>query len=200
MNNTNSKTKSMVQLAVLVAILIVLTVTNLGFITTGVVSITLLHIPVIVGSLTMGPFYGGILGFAFGCISMLNATFRGVTPVDMMFTPAGGHGMPIQAIIMCIVPRVLLGILPFLIYKVFSKMIKKDFVSMAISAGIGTILHTIMVLGCLYFFFFTDMDFSAVVKNVFLTVVGINGILETVAAILICGGVCAPLKKLINRN
>lgn len=188
----------MTQLAMLVAILVILTVTNLGLITTGVVSITFLHIPVIIGSLIMGPYYGGILGFCFGIIAMLNATFRGATPVDMMFTPFGGHNMPIQAIIMCIAPRIVLGVVPALFQKLLSKRIKKEHISTAISAALSTIIHTVLVLGCLYFFFFTDMNFSTVIKTVFLAVVGLNGSLEVLAATIICSAISVPLRKYLR--
>lgn len=198
MNNRSKGIAQMTQLAVLVAILAILTITNLGFITTGVVSITLLHIPVIVGSIITGPYYGGILGLSFGIIAVLNATFRGATPVDMMFTPFGGHGMPLQALITCIVPRIILGIIPFVLYRLLSKVIKKEYVSAAISAGLSTVLHTVMVLGCLYFLFFTDMAFSDVIKNIFLTVVGLNGLLEMIAAVIICSAVSVPLRRYLR--
>lgn len=198
MNKEKKGIAQMTQLAVLIAILAILTLTNLGFITTAVASVTLLHIPVIIGSITMGPYYGGILGLSFGIIAMLNATFRGATPVDMMFTPFGGHGMPIQAIITCIIPRIILGILPYVFYRLFAKVIKKEYLSTAISAGLSTILHTVMVLGCLYFLFFTDMTFSDVIKNIFLAVVGLNGLLEMLAAVIICSAVSVPLIKYLR--
>lgn len=195
-NQGNSKKiAQMTQLAVLIAILAILTLTGLGLITTGVVSITILHIPVIIGGLTLGPKYGGILGLVFGILSMIYATFRGVTPVDMMFSPAGGHGMPVQAMIMSIVPRVILGMIPCVIFRLLSKVIKKEYISAGMAAGLSTMLHTVMVLGCLYLMFFREMNFSEVVKNIFLTVIGLNGVLEILAAGIICSGVSVPLRR-----
>lgn len=192
------KIAQMTQLAVLIAILAILTLTGLGLITTGIVSITILHIPVIIGSLTLGPKYGGTLGFVFGVLSMLYATFRGVTPVDMMFSPAGGHGMPIQAIIMAVVPRIILGIIPWFIFNFFHKIIKKEYICAAIAAGLSTLVHTVLVLGCLYFMFFTEMNFSEVVKSIFLSVVGLNGVLEIVVAVVICSAVSVPLRRYLK--
>ena len=198
-NQGNSKKiAQMTQLAVLIAILAILTLTGLGLITTGVVSITILHIPVIIGGLTLGPKYGGILGLVFGILSMIYATFRGVTPVDMMFSPAGGHGMPVQAMIMSIVPRVILGMIPCVIFRLLSKVIKKEYISAGMAAGLSTMLHTVMVLGCLYLMFFREMNFSEVVKNIFLTVIGLNGVLEILAAGIICSGVSVPLRRYLK--
>ncbi|MFV0362757.1 MAG: ECF transporter S component [Suipraeoptans sp.] len=200
-SNTRSRQiVQMTQLAVLIAILAILTLTGLGFITTGVVSITILHIPVIIGSLVLGPKLGGILGFAFGFLSMINATFRGATPVDMMFTPAGGHGMPIQSLILVFVPRIILGILPALIFSLLSKWIKKEAINAAIAAGLSTMVHTVMVLGLLYFMFFSEMTFSEVIKTVFLTVIGLNGILEIAAAVIICSAVSIPLRRYLKNR
>lgn len=201
MNNAKQKTQitQMTQLALLIAILAILTITNLGLIPIGAISITILHIPVIIGSITMGPKGGSILGLTFGILAMLQATFRGVTPVDLMFTPAAS-GMPVQSIIMCIVPRVLLGVIPYFLFVFFEKIIKKDFIAIALSAAISTALHTIMVLGCLYFMFFDEMSVIDSIKSIFMAVVATNGLLEIVAAVIICSAVCVPLRRFLNKN
>lgn len=182
----------MVQFALLIAILVILTQTQLGFINYGVVSITILHIPVIIGSIIMGPIYGGLLGLTFGIISMVNATLRGATPIDMMFSPFVS-GLPIQSVIMCIIPRIILGIVPAIFFSKLPKCIHKKQFRLAVCAALSTIIHTILVLGCLYFMFFTDMNAAQVLKNIFLTLVGINGILEVFSAVIISTAVCIPL-------
>ncbi|MSS63964.1 ECF transporter S component [Velocimicrobium porci] len=192
MKKKNFEVTQMVQLAMLIAILVILTATQLGFINYGVVSITILHIPVIIGSILMGPFYGGLLGLTFGIISMTNATLRGATPVDMMFSPIVS-GLPAQSFIMCIIPRVILGIVPSVFYSKFQKVIKKPYIRLALSAALSTMIHTILVLSCLYFMFFTDMNFTEVLKGIFLTVIGVNGLLEMLSAVIICSAVCIPL-------
>lgn len=182
----------MVQLSMLIAILVILTATQLGFINYGVVSITILHIPVIIGSILMGPFYGGLLGLMFGTISMVNATLRGATPIDMMFSPIVS-GLPVQSFIMCIIPRIVLGIVPSILVSKLQKRIQRVSLRLAISAALSTALHTVLVLGCLYFMFFTNMNVTEVLKNIFLTVIGINGILEIISATIISSAVCIPL-------
>ncbi|MDR1018375.1 MAG: ECF transporter S component [Lachnospiraceae bacterium] len=192
--------RSLVLVGVFIAIMAVLTITNVGIITVNVVSITILHIPVIIASLTLGPSYGGITGLAFGIMSMLNATFRGATPADLMFTPFGPANKPIQSIILCIGPRILLGILPFFIYIGLKKLFKKEHLSVAVSAGLSSALHTIMVLSLLYFLFFKDMSFAEVLKTVFLAVIGINGVVEMCAAILLCTAITIPLKRFVIKK
>lgn len=192
MSQVNKKTAQMTQLTLLIAILVVLTFTPLGFIQIPPVAITILHIPVIIGAITMGSVCGGILGLAFGVLSMLKATFMGVSPVDLMFSPFAS-GAPIQSLVMCILPRVLLGVIAGVLYEALKSRLSNDALSIGISAGIATLCHTIMVMGCLWFFF------SAIpLKEVFLTIVGVNGLLELGVGIVITIAVCKPLMKYLK--
>ena len=195
----NRKTVQLTELALLTALLMVLTIFNIGFINYGVISITILHIPVIIGSILMGPYYGGILGLIFGVLSMLNATFRGVTPVDLMFSPFAS-GLPLQSIVMSVVPRVLLGVIPALLYRLLHKKIKNRPVVIGISAAVASLLHTAGVLGCLYVMFFPEMNAGTVFSAVIGAVVQINGILEIICAVVISSAVCSGVMSYMRNQ
>lgn len=188
MSKNSLKTVQLTQLTLLIALLAVLTFTPIGFIQIPPVAITILHIPVIVGAVVMGPKYGGILGLAFGIFSMLKATFMGASPADLMFSPFAS-GEPIQSLIMCVVPRVLLGVIAGGLYHGLNQKMPKR-LAIALSAGISTLCHTVMVLGCMWLFF-KAIPFKAI----FMTIVGVNGILELVAAIVSAVCICVPLLK-----
>ena len=183
----NRKTVQLTELALLTALLMVLTIFNIGFINYGVISITILHIPVIIGSILMGPYYGGILGLIFGVLSMLNATFRGVTPVDLMFSPFAS-GLPLQ------------GVIPALLYRLLHKKIKNRPVVIGISAAVASLLHTAGVLGCLYFMFFPEMNAGTVFSAVIGAVVQINGILEIICAVVISSAVCSGVMSYMRNQ
>ena len=70
---TTRRTTRLTQLSLLIALLAVLGFTPLGFIMIPPVSITLMHIPVIIGAILLGPLDGAILGGVFGCISLFKA-------------------------------------------------------------------------------------------------------------------------------
>ncbi len=193
MNKNN--TLKLTQMALLIAIQLILSFTPLGFIILpGLVSITIMHIPVIVGGIVMGPLYGGILGLVFGLLSMYKATTAATSVVDQAFSPFLS-GAPVQSVIMCIVPRILLGVLAALIFRALSKHLKSQGVSIAVSAGLATVSHTVLVLGCLWALF----DGLAL-KDVFLTIVTLNGLLEIAVAVLVAVAVCRPLLRLANRQ
>ena len=130
-------TRKLTQLALLIAIQLILSFTPLGFIILpGMVSITIMHIPVIVGGIVMGPMYGGILGLVFGLLSMYKATTAATSVVDQAFSPFLS-GAPVQSIIMCIIPRVLLGVVAALLFRALEKRIKSKGLAIAISAKGG---------------------------------------------------------------
>ena len=63
-------TMSMVQVAIFGAIICIMAFTPfLGYIPLGFTRATIIHIPVIIASLLMGPKKGGVLGFLFGLTS-----------------------------------------------------------------------------------------------------------------------------------
>ena len=136
------------------------------------ISITIMHIPVIIGAVTMGPLFGGILGASFGVMSMLKATFAAASPADIIFSPFIS-GTPVQSLILCVVPRILLGVIAAWLFIGLKKLIKNETASIGLSAGIATLCHSAMVLGLMWFLF----D-SLPLKEVFATMMSLNCLLE----------------------
>lgn len=64
-----SNTRYMVELALMVAIILLMSFTPLGYVRTPGLSITLLTIPVAVGAIILGPKGGVVCGAAFGLTS-----------------------------------------------------------------------------------------------------------------------------------
>ena len=194
MEKSSAQTRRMVQLAILIALEAVLTFTSLGFIMIPPISITLLHIPVIIGAILMGPSAGGILGLAFGLFSMLKASTAAASPADMAFSTFLS-GSPLSSVVMCILPRVLLGVIAGGLYLLLSRKVKGDAVSMGVSAVAATFLHSMMVLGLL------SLLFQALpLKDVIAALIGVNCLLEMLAAAVVTAAVCVPLKKALVRR
>ena len=192
MRNTNQKTLRLAQLAILIALEAVLTFTPLGFILVPPISITLMHIPVIVGAVLMGPVDGGILGLSFGVFSMVKASTAAASPADMAFSPFLS-GEPVSSIVMCIIPRILLGVIAGGLYLLLSKKIKNGVLSMGISAVAATFCHSMMVLVLLSVLFQ-----SLPLKAVLAALVGVNCLLEMLAAAVVAVAVCKPLQRILR--
>ena len=71
MTKKKFSTKFLVEMALLVAIILIMAFTPLGYIKTAGIEITLIVVPVAVGAVTLGPAAGAILGGVFGLASFL---------------------------------------------------------------------------------------------------------------------------------
>ena len=193
MSRTTAKTRNLVQLSLLIALEAVMAFTPLGFIMNPPISITILHIPVIIGAILMGPTYGGILGGAFGVLAMIKATFFAASPADILFSPFHS-GAPVQSLVMCVVPRILLGVFAALLYRALKKGIG-DIPALAASSILATLLHSLMVLGSMWLFF------SAMpLRDVFITIASLNCIVEMLAAGVVGTAVCKPVMSYLRRG
>ena len=71
MNQASRKTQDMVKLALFSGIIVVLSLTPMGYIPLGVIKATTIHIPVILGSILLGWKSGAVLGGLFGLTSFM---------------------------------------------------------------------------------------------------------------------------------
>lgn len=101
------ETKNLTTVGILGAIVIMLGLTPLGFIPLGVLTITSLHIPVIIAGIIEGPVVGGLVGLIFGFFSLFNAMTR-PTPISFVFYNP----------LISIMPRILIGVVTGLVYRV----------------------------------------------------------------------------------
>ena len=105
-------TKYMVELAAMIAIIIIMAFTPLGYIKLPGLTITFLTIPVAVGAILLGPVGGLICGLTFGLTSLYQAVTGG-----SVFTFALFNLNPVFTIILTVVPRMLEGLFTGLIFK-----------------------------------------------------------------------------------
>ena len=85
--NTTSQVKGLVQAALFAALIILMAmVPFLGYIPLGFTRATIIHIPVILGALVLGPKKGAFLGLIFGLTSLINNTMN-PTVTSFVFSP-----------------------------------------------------------------------------------------------------------------
>ena len=125
--NTLSKTRDLVLAAVIAAIIVIMAfVPFLGYIPLGFMNATTVHIPVIIGAIILGPKYGAFLGLTFGLTSLWKNTFM-PNPTSFVFSPfvtmGQFHGNP-GSLVICLVPRILIGVVAYYVYRLFMRMLK----------------------------------------------------------------------------
>lgn len=160
-NSRNSalSVRSMTQVALFGAIIVLLAFTPfLGYIPLGFTRATIIHIPVIIGSLLMGPKKGAVLGLVFGATSFINNTMN-PTVTSFVFTPfysLGEFSGGIGSLVICFIPRILVGVVPHYVYKGVRSLSKNEKVSSAglILAGMsGALVNTLLVMNLIFVFF-----------------------------------------------
>ncbi|MCY6483350.1 ECF transporter S component [Clostridium aestuarii] len=173
------------------AISIVLGVTGLGYIPIPPFHTTIMHVPVIIGSLIEGPVVGAMLGLIFGLTSIFQA-IKTPTPVSFIFLN------PLVAVL----PRILIGITPYYTYKVLSKL-KLNSIKIALATGVGSFTNTIGVLGMIYILYFDAFvkvqGISVSAANKTFIALTLNGFVSAGAAILITLPVVQAVNK-IKKN
>ena len=156
----SSRTRKIVVTGVLGAIAIILGLTRIGFIPwfSGA-SLTIMHVPVIIGAVLEGPIVGVTIGLIFGIFSMIQAAVAPNGPTDIWFTNP----------LLSVMPRLFIGPLAWVVwnalkrwpvaqlrasiipegYKIHFVFQLKDAPAVGlISAGIiGSLTNTILVLG-----------------------------------------------------
>ena len=201
----SAKTLGMVQLALLGALIFILAFTPfLGYIPLGVTRATIIHVPVIIGSLLLGPKKGAVLGFLFGVTSFLQNSFISPNITSFTFTPLSsvgdfpGHGW---GLVVCFVPRILVGVVPYYVYKLFTKWLggKKggQSVSLAIAGLAGSLTNTLLVMNLIYLCFGRQYaaakEIATGLYGVILSVIFINGVPEAIVAALLTAVICKAL-------
>ncbi len=189
-------TKDLVLLGLFSAIVFILGMTPLGFIPIGVFKIVTVHIPVIIGSVVLGARKGAFLGFIFGLTSFIMSNIQ-PTIVSYFFTPVISGN--ILSLVVCFIPRILVGIFPYYIYKSLKKVCNIN-IALIISGILGSLTNTVFVMSFICMFFAkkyaeilnTTLDslFVVILANV-----GVNAILEAISSAILTFSICKVLLR-----
>lgn len=186
MENKISLARKIALTGALSALVVVLSVTPLGFISIGAASITILQIPVILAVLLGGLPSGAFVGAVFGIMSLVNAALRPSGPLDPLFLNP----------LCSIVPRMLFAIAAWCFWKLLNLIPKlPKTISAGITAFLSTLLHTVLVMGSLYLVFKAELSDIAQVSSFagVMALVFTNAVFEAIASTLVCVLVFAGL-------
>lgn len=179
-------------LGILMAIIFVQSlVPFLGFIPTGFINITIIHITVIVAAIVLGPKSGAIVGLVWGLGTMIRAFTSPTSIIDTtVFTN------PIVAVL----PRIVVGLVAGYIYLALKNRFKKQVVAMGIAAGAGSLTNTLLVLGLMRVMYASALSQayttqSDLLNKLLLIIVGTNGLPEMIAAVIIAPAISAAILK-----
>ena len=207
--NRSGRIYELVLLAIFTAIIFLLAFTPIGLIDLPLIKATILHVPVIIGAILLGPKRGAFLGFMFGLTSIIKNT---IAPSALSFAfsplipvPGLDHGS-VWAVVICFVPRMLVGVTPWLVYKgigLISKHLAVRTGSMVAAGVVGAFTNTLLVMGLIFLVFrqaYATMAEIPVneVLGVILGIVAANGIPEAIVAGILTPVLCLPLFRVLK--
>ena len=208
MADQRQRTLYFVKLAFLTAILAILSVTPIGSIPLPSIKATTSHIPVIVGAILLGPKAGTFLGFVFGVMSVVRSTLIPTltTFVFSPFLPVPGTDQGSwKALIVAFVPRILVGLLPGLLFLLLKRSGVRNRYSCLACGVLGSLINTILVLTFIYLLF--GREYAAALNSSYELLIGLlmgvvftNGIAELVIAAIVVTAICCPLLSLRSKQ
>lgn len=181
----NQKIKRMVGIAILMAIVVVLQLLG-QFIRFGPVSVSLVLVPIVVGSALYGPAAGAMLGATFSVVVLLQ-------PDTSFF-----YGMSVVGTVLTVIVKgTAAGWLSGLVYKLLSKV--NAYLAVLLPAITCPVINTaIFFVGCRVFFYnsLAASGIENVMTYVLTVFIGFNFIAELAVNILCCPVVMRVLHAL----
>ncbi|HZL83672.1 MAG TPA: ECF transporter S component [Candidatus Deferrimicrobium sp.] len=204
------KTVTLTQFAMLLAIEALVCFTPLGSLpAVGPIVATLGMVPVIITAILLGTGAGACMGAFAGLFSFLVWTFAPPNPLmAFVFTPfymlGATHGN-VWSLVICFVPRILVGVVAGTCFKLFTRLNWKSGLAYGLSGVLGSLVNTFGVLGGIYVFF--GHSYATVLGKGFDLLLGLigltiltNGIPEAIIGGVAAYAVCRPLRRYMKRD
>ena len=198
----SSKTRYMVETALMIAIVLIMGNTVLGTIPTPFLKVSIVTVPVALAAMLIGPAAGIICGIVFGLNSFAGALTGASGMLSTLFTIS-----PVGVFFTAVVARLLDATLVSFIFQGLKKTKLKQ-ASYYITGALMPLFNTVFFMGALCLFFYnTDYVQGLVAKynagNPFAFVIAMVGVQATVEAVIGCllaGTLGVVLSKVLKRG
>jgi len=198
----NEKVLNLTILGLLTAIMIIMTFTPLGYLKMPGLSITFMTIPVIVAAAILTPKDSAIIGGVFGLTSFIQA----VTGMSAL-TGALFQINPVFTFILCVVPRVLEGLLGGLIFAGLKKIDKTKFVSYCVTSLSVPLMNTLFFMSALFLLFYNSDTIQGIAADkgagdpftLFVAMAGINAVIEAVVCFIVGTAITKALAAALGK-
>ena len=151
----------LVTLALLIALMLMLEMCGLAMIPLPGQNASILTVPVAVGAMMMGPLAGTILGGVMGGISFAAAVKKGFPLVLAGYTESTAI---LLTIVNSFLPRLLMGYLVGLLFKLIYKIDKTKTVSYYVGGLLAPLLNTILYMGVLVVIYWNAPRLAEILK------------------------------------
>lgn len=206
MSNNSVKIRKMVILAMLTAVILIMTFTPLGYLKLPFVEISFLMLPVALGAILLGPASGAILGAVFGITSFIQCF--GASALGAMLLSIN----PFLTFLVCVPTRILAGWLTGLvfqaIYRAEAKREKKHLLSFGAASLCAPIFNTLFFMGTLTACFYQTDYIQGFVKTLgaanpimfIILFAGINALVEIAVGFLIGSVISKAVYNVVQKG
>lgn len=175
---------------------ILLAFSAFGYIVIKPISITSMHIPVLIGALLLGPREGLFLGGVFGITSMWKANTTAVIYTDIIFSPFLST-KPIQSTLLCLGSRMIFGFVAGLLFLIVKKRIRFKKTGIILSCIFSIFLHSFLIYGLIGIYFpDSNLSFYTAILHLKQYRVWIDFILSSIIVIFVY---CIYNSKKVNQ-
>lgn len=195
------KRRQQIQQSTIRSILIVIIILQdfvpfLGNIPVGPLSITTMHVTVIITAIVVGPVDGAIIGGAWGILTWVRA-----------FVAPSSSLAPLVMVnpLVSVVPRIMIGLVAGYLYRWLTRLSKQPRLAMILAGIAGSLTNTGLVLGAIALFYRTPAVARAYGVNVahllpaLETIMATNGLAELVFAAIVVPLVAYPVLEVRRR-
>ena len=193
-SSSEQRTRTLVTLGLITAILLLMAYTPLGYLNIGPLAITFNVIPVAIAAIALGPKGGAIAGAVFGmtsflqCIGVGGTSAMGATLFNIQ---------PVLAFIQRFVPRVLDGFLLGYIYRFFKTKLN-PYAACVITGFCSAFLNTVFFMTALVVLFGNTEYVQGLIagRNIIVFIcafVGINAVFEMISSSILTGAIGSAL-------
>lgn len=174
--------EKLICMAILTVLIIVMSLTPLGYLKMPRASITFLPILVVIGAVQYGPLCGLYLGTVFGLSSFVHCFDS-----SYVFGQTFIHISVPLSLLVCIIPRALMGLSCGLIHRLFSRNTSPVFANI-ISSFSGGFLNTVFFVAALLIAFYSSDYIQSLGTNftqIIRTLITYNAYIEWVVCTLV---------------
>lgn len=197
-----NQTRYMVQLALLIAVVLLMAFTPLGYLKINpALEITLIVVPVAIGAIILGPKAGAALGLVFGLTSFYQCF--GSSPFGVALLQIN----PVSTAFLCVVPRVLAGWLAGWVFLLCRRGLKLKNISYFAASLACPLFNTVLFMLSLVGLFYHTEYIQGFVKTLgvhnpaafIILFVGFNGLVEALVCFLVSGAVSRGLAAALRQ-
>lgn len=191
------------QMALLVAIEIVMKAIGLGSVPVGPLYMSFLTVPVAVGAIVLGPLAGAILGGVFGFVSFLDA-IKGASIMTSNLLAVS----PVHTFVLCFGMRVMMGACVGLVYQGMTRICKNSAVNCFVTSLSAPLLNTLFFMGYIVLAFYQTeyiqslaLGKGAASPLMFVVLlVGFQGVVEALVCSVVGTAVAGGVNKALRRT